>query len=136
VPLYVVHVMSAGAAAVIQQARAAGVRVVGEAVASGFAASEAAVFDPNFEVSNFTKHAVVWVRPTRVRATWEWYPLDGACTTGSSHFLLWTAVVTLQTTWWRILVQRWSAGVKVISSLGISSALLLSPCVKTQTQGR
>ncbi len=51
VPLYVVHVMSAGAAAVIQQARAAGLRVIGEAVASGFAASEASVFHPDFEVT-------------------------------------------------------------------------------------
>ena len=56
VPLYVVHVMSAGAAAIIQQARADGLRVVGEAVVSGFAASEASVFHPDFEVGGGPGH--------------------------------------------------------------------------------
>lgn len=50
VPLYVVHVMSSVASAFVREARAAGQRVIGEAVASGFASSEAAVFHPNFEV--------------------------------------------------------------------------------------
>ena len=49
-PLYVVHVMSSVAAALVREARAAGQRVIGEAVVSGFASSEAAVFDPEFEV--------------------------------------------------------------------------------------
>lgn len=52
-PLYVVHVMSSVAAAFVREARAAGQRVIGEAVVSGFASSEAAVFDPNFEVQIF-----------------------------------------------------------------------------------
>lgn len=50
VPLYVVHVMSSGAAKFVREARAAGQRVIGEAVASGFAASEASVFHPDFRV--------------------------------------------------------------------------------------
>jgi dihydropyrimidinase len=50
VPLYVVHVMSAGAAAAVTKARAAGQRVIGEAVASGFAADEGSVWNPDFRV--------------------------------------------------------------------------------------
>ena len=50
VPLYVVHVMSGGAAEHIMAARAEGQRVIGEAVTSGIACSEESVFDPNFEV--------------------------------------------------------------------------------------
>ena len=50
VPLYIVHVMSSGAAAAIRDARAAGQRVIGEAITAGFAASEASVFDPDFKV--------------------------------------------------------------------------------------
>lgn len=50
VPLYVVHVMSGGAAGHIGSARAKGQRVIGEAVASGIAASEASAFDPDFKV--------------------------------------------------------------------------------------
>lgn len=49
-PLYIVHVMSSGAADAIRDARAAGQRVLGEAITSGFAASEASVFDPDFKV--------------------------------------------------------------------------------------
>ena len=49
VPLYVVHVMSAGAADEVARARRAGQRVVGEAVASGFAAEEHRVWDPDFK---------------------------------------------------------------------------------------
>lgn len=49
VPLYVVHVMSAGAADEVARARRAGQRVIGEAVASGFAADERRVWDPDFK---------------------------------------------------------------------------------------
>lgn len=51
VPLYVVHVMSSKAAEFVREARAAGQRVIGEAVSSGFAALEASVFHPKFEVA-------------------------------------------------------------------------------------
>ena len=50
-PLYVVHVMSSGAAALVAAARAAGQRVIGEAIASGIAAYEASIFSPDFKVS-------------------------------------------------------------------------------------
>lgn len=50
VPLYVVHVMSSTAAQLIWEARAAGQRVIGEAIASGIASSEASVFDRDFKV--------------------------------------------------------------------------------------
>lgn len=56
VPLYVVHVMSGGAAEHIMSARAQGQRVIGEAVASGIACSEESVFHPKFEVA-----AVHWI---------------------------------------------------------------------------
>ncbi len=62
VPLYVVHVMSSVAAAFVREARAAGQRVIGEAVASGFASSEAAVFHPDFQVctGNACAHCSLW----------------------------------------------------------------------------
>ena len=50
-PLYVVHVMSSGAAALVAAARAAGQRVIGEAIASGIGAYEASIFSPDFKVS-------------------------------------------------------------------------------------
>ena len=48
-PLYVVHVMSAGAADEVARAKRAGQRVVGEAVASGFASEERMVWHPDFK---------------------------------------------------------------------------------------
>ena len=49
VPLYIVHVMSGGAADEVARAKRAGQRVVSEAVASGFAAEERRVWDPDFK---------------------------------------------------------------------------------------
>ncbi|KAK9825674.1 hypothetical protein WJX81_001526 [Elliptochloris bilobata] len=51
VPLYVVHVMSGGAADEVARARRGGQRVVGEAVASGFASEERMVWDADFRVA-------------------------------------------------------------------------------------
>lgn len=50
VPVYIVHVMSGGAVAEIAAAKTRGQRVVGEAVASGFGADEAKIWDPDFKV--------------------------------------------------------------------------------------
>ncbi|OAE23835.1 hypothetical protein AXG93_369s1290 [Marchantia polymorpha subsp. ruderalis] len=47
-PLYVVHVMSTDALDEISRARAAGVRVVGEPVASGLALNDSVLWDPDF----------------------------------------------------------------------------------------
>ncbi|EIE27292.1 D-hydantoinase [Coccomyxa subellipsoidea C-169] len=51
VPVYIVHVMSGGAVAEIAAAKTRGQRVVGEAVASGFGADEAKIWDPDFKVA-------------------------------------------------------------------------------------
>ena len=51
VPLYVVHVMSKGAAEEISRARDLGQRVIGEAVASGIACDESQVRHPNFKIA-------------------------------------------------------------------------------------
>ena len=57
VPLYVVHVMSADAADEVARAKRAGQRVVGEAVASGFAAEERMVWHPDFKARALCRHA-------------------------------------------------------------------------------
>ena len=48
-PVYIVHVMSAGAMGEIAAAKARGQRVVGEAITSGIAADEAKIWDPDFK---------------------------------------------------------------------------------------
>ena len=50
VPVYIVHVMSGGAMKEIGLAKARGVRVIGEAIASGIAAVEGKIWDPDFKV--------------------------------------------------------------------------------------
>ena len=50
-PIYIVHVMSRGAAEEISRARDLGQRVIGEAVTSGFACDESQVLDPDFKVA-------------------------------------------------------------------------------------
>ena len=49
-PIYVVHVMSKGAAAEIAAAKLRGQRVIGETIASGIAAEEGKIWDPDFKV--------------------------------------------------------------------------------------
>jgi hypothetical protein len=56
VPVYIVHVMSGGAVAEIAAAKTRGQRIVGEAVASGFGADEAKIWDPDFKVT----HLLEW----------------------------------------------------------------------------
>lgn len=48
-PIYVVHVMSKGAAAEIAAAKLRGQRVIGETIASGIAAEEGKIWDPDFK---------------------------------------------------------------------------------------
>ncbi|CAI7915701.1 unnamed protein product [Closterium sp. NIES-53] len=55
VPLYVVHVMSSGAAREVAEARRRGQRVVGEPVVSGIALNDSHLWSPDF------KHAAQWV---------------------------------------------------------------------------
>jgi hypothetical protein len=50
VPVYIVHVMSGGAVREIAAAKTRGVRVIGEAIASGFGSEEGKVWDPDFKV--------------------------------------------------------------------------------------
>jgi hypothetical protein len=50
-PLYVVHVMSGGAAEEVARARARGERVVGEAVAAGLALDESRMWDSNWTIA-------------------------------------------------------------------------------------
>lgn len=49
-PIYVVHVMSKGAAGEIAAAKLRGQRVIGETIASGIAAEEGKIWDPDFKV--------------------------------------------------------------------------------------
>ena len=56
-PLYVVHVMSADAADEVARARRTGQRVVGEAVASGFASEERMVWHPDFKARGVRGYA-------------------------------------------------------------------------------
>ena len=72
-PLYVVHVMAAGAAAQVAAARAAGQRVVGEAVLSGIALDESATWQPDFAAAA----AAVMSPPIRRLA------VDGAALAGA-----------------------------------------------------
>ncbi|KAG6545570.1 hypothetical protein Mapa_012920 [Marchantia paleacea] len=51
-PLYVVHVMSTDALDEISRARSAGVRVVGEPVASGLALNDSVLWDPDFKTAS------------------------------------------------------------------------------------
>ena len=66
VPLYVVHVMSAGAADEVARAKRAGQRVVGEAVASGFASEERMVWHPDFKARALEARAYI----LRLHAMW------------------------------------------------------------------
>ena len=50
-PIYVVHVMSKGAAGEIAAAKLRGQRVIGETIASGIAAEEGKIWDPDFKAS-------------------------------------------------------------------------------------
>lgn len=50
VPVYIVHVMSGGAVKEIAAAKTRGLRVIGEAIASGFGSEEGKVWDPDFKV--------------------------------------------------------------------------------------
>ena len=72
-PLYVVHVMAAGAAAQVAAARAAGQRVIGEAVLSGIALDESAAQQPDFTAAA----AAVMSPPIRRLA------VDGAALAGA-----------------------------------------------------
>ena len=56
-PLYVVHVMSGGAVDEVARALRGGQRVVAEAVASGFAADERMVWDPDFRARGPARRA-------------------------------------------------------------------------------
>ena len=49
IPVYIVHVMSGGAMREIGLAKARGVRAIGEAIASGIAAVEGKIWDPDFK---------------------------------------------------------------------------------------
>ena len=49
-PIYIVHVMSKGAARLIADAKLRGQRVIGETIASGIAAVEGKIWDPDFKV--------------------------------------------------------------------------------------
>jgi len=76
-PLYVVHVMSAGAAAQLAAARARGQRVVGEAVLSGLVLDQSAMWHPNFT----TAAAAVMSPPIRQLAV-DGVALKGALVSG------------------------------------------------------
>ncbi len=60
-PVYIVHVMSKGAAGEIAAAKLRGQRVIGETIASGIAAEEKKIWDPDFKVDIIcgTQHCVL-----------------------------------------------------------------------------
>jgi dihydroorotase-like cyclic amidohydrolase len=60
-PVYIVHVMSKGAAGEIAAAKLRGQRVIGETIASGIAAEEKKIWDPDFKVNiiSATQHCAL-----------------------------------------------------------------------------
>lgn len=69
-PVYIVHVMSKGAAGEIAAAKLRGQRVIGETIASGIAAEEKRIWDPDFKVniipSTVPYHTQLLVRAYRL----------------------------------------------------------------------
>lgn len=53
VPLFVVHVMSKGAMGIIARARAAGQRVIGEALSSGIGVNQSLIWDSDYLVQPY-----------------------------------------------------------------------------------
>ncbi|KAI8468148.1 MAG: hypothetical protein J3K34DRAFT_386464 [Monoraphidium minutum] len=77
VPLYVVHVMSAGAAEEVARARQRGERVIGEPVASGLALNESWLWHPDF------KTAAAYVMSPPIRAAADGAALRAALAGGA-----------------------------------------------------
>ena len=89
-PIYIVHVMSKGAASLIADAKLRGQRVIGETIASGIAAVEGKIWDPDFKVciavSEFTfnvcRHRRHLIEPSRVtiwRCCFSWLVVCHTC---------------------------------------------------------
>ncbi|CAI5954506.1 unnamed protein product, partial [Closterium sp. NIES-65] len=77
VPLYVVHVMSAGAAREVAEARRRGQRVVGEPVVSGIALNDSHLWSPDF------KHAAQFVMSPPIRSAEHVAAVKAALATGT-----------------------------------------------------
>ncbi|CAI5468112.1 unnamed protein product, partial [Closterium sp. Yama58-4] len=77
VPLYVVHVMSAGAAREVVEARRRGQRVVGEPVVSGIALNDSHLWSPDF------KHAAQFVMSPPIRSAEHVAAVKAALATGT-----------------------------------------------------
>ncbi|CAI7880249.1 unnamed protein product [Closterium sp. NIES-54] len=77
VPLYVVHVMSSGAAREVAEARRRGQRVVGEPVVSGIALNDSHLWSPDF------KHAAQFVMSPPIRSAEHVAAVKAALATGT-----------------------------------------------------
>ncbi|CAI5496369.1 unnamed protein product [Closterium sp. Naga37s-1] len=77
VPLYVVHVMSAGAAREVAEARRRGQRVVGEPVVSGIALNDSHLWSPDFQ------HAAQFVMSPPIRSAEHVAAVKAALATGT-----------------------------------------------------
>ncbi|GJP35552.1 hypothetical protein CLOM_g20058 [Closterium sp. NIES-68] len=77
VPLYVVHVMSAGAAREVAEARRRGQRVVGEPVVSGIALNDSHLWSPDFS------HAAQFVMSPPIRSAEHVAAVKAALATGT-----------------------------------------------------